>query len=38
MASNGNNTRVTAKTLQNKPQQAVESLKGMAAIGQDWQT
>jgi len=34
-ASKGNYTRMTAKGLQNKPQQAVESLKGMV-IGQDW--
>ena len=34
-ASEGNNTRMTAKRLQNKPQQAAGPLKGMA-IGQDW--
>jgi len=34
-ASEGNNTRITAKRLQNKPQQAVEPLKGMA-IGKEW--
>jgi hypothetical protein len=34
-ASEGNNTRMTAKRLQNKPQQATEPLKGMA-VGQDW--
>jgi len=34
-ASEGNTTRMTAKRLQNKPQQATEPLKGMA-IGQDW--
>ena len=34
-ASEGNTTRMTAKRLQNKPQQAVEPLKGMA-VGQDW--
>ena len=34
-ASEGNTTRMTAKRLQNKPQQAVEPLKGIA-IGHDW--
>ncbi len=34
-ASEGNTTRITAKRLQNKPQQALEPLKGMA-VGQDW--
>ena len=34
-ASEGNNTRIAAKRLQNKPQQATEPLKGLA-IGQDW--
>jgi len=34
-ASEGNNTRMTAKRLQNKPQQAVEAVKGLA-IGLDW--
>ena len=33
--SEGDNTRMTAKRLQNKPQQATEPLKGLA-IGQDW--
>jgi hypothetical protein len=31
----GNNTRVTIKRLQNKPQQATEPLKGLV-IGQYW--
>ena len=31
----GNTTQITARRLQNKPQQAVEPLKGMA-VGQDW--
>lgn len=35
MASEGNNTRMTAKRLQNKPQQARKPVKGLA-IGQDW--
>ncbi len=35
MASEGNNTRMTTKRLQNKPQQALEPLKGLA-IGQNW--
>ena len=34
-ASKGNNTQTTAKRLQNKSQQALEPLKGIA-IGQDW--
>ena len=34
-ASEGNNTRMTTKRLQYKPQQATEPLKGLA-IGQDW--
>ena len=34
-ASEGNTTRMTAKRLQNKPQQAVEVSKGLV-IGQDW--
>ena len=33
--SEGNNTRMTAKRLQNKPQQATAPLKGLL-IGQDW--
>ena len=34
-ASEGNSTRMTAKRVQNKPQQAVKPLEGLA-IGQDW--
>ena len=34
-ASEGNNTRMTAKRLQNKPQQAIEAVKGLA-IGRNW--
>ena len=34
-ASEGNNTQMTAKRLQNKLQQATEPLKGLT-IGQDW--
>jgi hypothetical protein len=34
-ASEGNTTRMTAKRLQNKPQQATEPFKGLA-IGRDW--
>ena len=33
--SEGDKTRMTAKKLQNKPQQAVEPLKGLV-IGQNW--
>ena len=34
-ASEGNNTRMTAKRLQNTPQQAIKPLKGLV-IGLDW--
>ena len=35
MATEGNNTRMTAKRLQNKPQQATGLVKGLA-VGQNW--
>jgi len=35
-ASEGNNTRMTAKRLQNKPQQAREPVKGLT-VGRNWQ-
>ncbi len=35
MASEGNNTRMTTKRLQNKPQQATEPLKGLT-VGRNW--
>ena len=35
MASKGNNTQMTAKRLQNKPQQATGWVKGLG-VGQDW--
>lgn len=34
-ASEGNNTRITAKRLQNKPQQAAGRVKGLV-IGKNW--